>query len=137
MLASSATACGVEVVVSIACACGAVSGTPACSLGAAAVFSFVNDNHRVEVRAHSAPLPSLEQAFTDWLGQIDGASPPGARKPVYLVAAEGGGIRAAYWTGTVLSDLADAQPSFGSRLFAVSGISGGSRLVWMRGSLSP
>ncbi len=52
---------------------------------------------------------------------------PTARVPVYLVAAEGGGLRNAYWTALVLSTLAqDPTLQFAPRLFAVSGASGGS-----------
>jgi hypothetical protein len=45
---------------------------------------------------------------------------------VFVAAAEGGGIRAAYWTGTVLGGLAGGDSrDFAHHLFAVSGISGG------------
>jgi hypothetical protein len=50
-----------------------------------------------------------------------------------LVAAEGGGLRAAYWAAAVLSRLQDRIPaskqahgSFASHIFAISGVSGGS-----------
>lgn len=47
--------------------------------------------------------------------------------PIYLVAAEGGASRSAWWTGHVLSVLDDVtQGDFGRRTFAVSGVSGGS-----------
>jgi hypothetical protein len=47
-------------------------------------------------------------------------------RPVFLVVAEGGGIRAAFWTATVLGGLSGGDTQeFGTRLFAVSGISGG------------
>lgn len=46
--------------------------------------------------------------------------------PVFLVAAEGGGIRAAYWTAAVLGRLADTHAGFADHLFAISGVSGGS-----------
>jgi hypothetical protein len=45
--------------------------------------------------------------------------------PIYLVAASGGGLRAAYWTGAVLGDLQDQNPAFSEHLFVVSGVSGG------------
>ena len=46
--------------------------------------------------------------------------------PLYIVATEGGGIRAAYWTATVLGGIQDANPNFAPHLFAISGVSGGS-----------
>lgn len=44
---------------------------------------------------------------------------------VYFVSAEGGGIRAAYWTAIVLDRLR-YDPTFASRTFSYSGVSGGS-----------
>ncbi len=46
--------------------------------------------------------------------------------PVYLVAAGGGGIRAAYWTAGILTSLQDRDPHFARHTFAISGVSGGS-----------
>ncbi len=46
--------------------------------------------------------------------------------PVYLVAAAGGGIRAAYWTAGLLAFRQDNDPSFAHHAFALSGVSGGS-----------
>jgi hypothetical protein len=53
--------------------------------------------------------------------------------PLVLIAAEGGGIRAAYWTASVLTDLfggtrlADCPgQSARARVFAISSVSGGS-----------
>lgn len=130
--------------------------------------SFWNDNHLVCTVAEAAnpdpqasdpePPPAgkslplggpVARAFVAWQATLPKAQferPPGAPKPlrpVYLVATEGGGIRAAYWTALVLSFLQDqskenakdwqlahpgqeAPPDFASHLFAVSGVSGGS-----------
>ncbi|MBT2968379.1 MAG: hypothetical protein B6D72_08280 [gamma proteobacterium symbiont of Ctena orbiculata] len=50
--------------------------------------------------------------------------------PVFIVAAEGGGIRAAYWTAHVLATLQDRARAegldFARHLLAISGVSGGS-----------
>jgi len=65
---------------------------------------------------------------------VEGSTAP---VPLVIAAAEGGGIRAAYWTASVLSDLtatpssSPAQQSCStenalSHVFAISGISGGS-----------
>lgn len=45
---------------------------------------------------------------------------------VYIIAAEGGGIRAAYWTASVLSELEEECPGKTKQIFAISGVSGGS-----------
>jgi hypothetical protein len=76
----------------------------------------------------AAPMP-LDRAFESWLAQAGAcASPvPGGRPavPLLLVAAPGGGSRAAYWTADALDRLT-AQPCGYRSLFAVSGVSGGS-----------
>ena len=50
--------------------------------------------------------------------------------PVYLIATEGGGIRSAFWTATVLNNLElyqrEKKGVFFSNVFAISGVSGGS-----------
>ena len=46
--------------------------------------------------------------------------------PVYVVAASGGGIRAAYWTAGMLAFRQDLDHGFAERTFAISGVSGGS-----------
>ena len=84
----------------------------------------VPDNHALRQDATTLrPRPDVGSAFLRFL---DAAAPSGdAPTPVVLVAASGGGIAAAYWTATVLGDLADASPAFASRVFAMSGVSGG------------
>jgi hypothetical protein len=94
---------------------------------AALIFSLWNDNHAVRTFAAApAPRPTLKQRFGEWLGAMNAAYPERARHPLILVAAEGGGIRAAYWTATVLSELQDRNPQFAEHVFAISGVSGGS-----------
>ena len=68
--------------------------------------------------------PALAVAFRQWLDerQAQGLAPG----PLYLVAAEGGGIRAAYWTAQVLAALDTRQPGFAQRTLLLSGVSGGS-----------
>lgn len=59
--------------------------------------------------------------------QVSEALPaPDFPPPVVLVSASGGGIRSALWTATVLSELGALSPAFDSRVFAASGVSGGS-----------
>lgn len=93
----------------------------ACAL----VFSLWVDNHRVRelpgAAAHRA-MPAA-QAVDAWR-QAQGSAP--GPLPLVIVATAGGGIRAAYWTGTVLGALQDCAPAFRQRLMAISGVSGGS-----------
>ena len=96
----------------------------AASLAALRDRGTLPDNHGLR-RLPPGPLvrPDVEEAFLRFLG--DAGPPGGAPAPVVLVAAGGGGISAAYWTATVLGDLADASPRFAGRVFALSGVSGG------------
>ena len=60
----------------------------------------------------------------------DGTTPPAAagtgKYPVFIIAAEGGGIYAASAVSTLLAKLQDAVPQFSKHVFAISGVSGGS-----------
>jgi hypothetical protein len=94
-------------------------------LAAAVLFSFWNDNHAIRLapsangRQPAGPDASITASFDAWYRGIEGDN-------VFLVAAEGGGIRAAYWTALVLGEIDDQQPAFARHVFAISGISGGS-----------
>ena len=97
----------------------------------AAVFSIWNDNHDVRMldrSANASPAhPDLAAVFSSWVTHAPGEA--GKPIPVIVAAAEGGGIRAAYWTSLVLhhlADLPDAGVAFPERLFAISSVSGGS-----------
>lgn len=48
------------------------------------------------------------------------------RYPVFLVATEGGGLRAAYFTAATLAAIQERCPSFSTHTMALSGVSGGS-----------
>jgi hypothetical protein len=89
------------------------------------------DSYRLPAAAQSPPpppQPDLEGYFDQWAAAL--GPKPGAGVPVFIVAAEGGGIRAAYWTAIVLGELEDrgraAGLDFARHVFAVSGVSGGS-----------
>jgi Patatin-like phospholipase len=121
----------------------------------AMLCSLWNDNHRVRTvptepaRSTSNKRPPVQQAFIAWHDAVQKVYPLGASgssaapRPVFIVATEGGGIRAAYWTALVLAALQDLSldqrkswieahpgqpqpPDFASHLFAISGVSGGS-----------
>ncbi len=96
----------------------------------AAVFSVWNDNHAIRtLDARPVPLSSrmtVSAALQKWYQhQMKRPSPDGTY-PLFVVSAEGGGIRAAYWTASVLAKIQDAHPCFADQLFALSGVSGGS-----------
>ncbi|HYA14121.1 MAG TPA: hypothetical protein VEF33_07260 [Syntrophales bacterium] len=96
----------------------------------ATIFSICNDNHTVRT-IPTKPVPmenrmDIRHALKTWYQyQLRRASPTG-NYPLFIVAAEGGGIRAAYWTANVLSKITDSNPSFPDQLFALSSVSGGS-----------
>ncbi|MGH7983189.1 MAG: patatin-like phospholipase family protein [Candidatus Udaeobacter sp.] len=91
------------------------------------IASLFNDNHDVRVLAREPfSRPTLRQALLDWNSQITKKYPERPVHPLFIVATEGGGIRAAYWTATVLGTIQDADPSFANHVFAISGVSGGS-----------
>jgi hypothetical protein len=84
---------------------------------------------RLAVDAAAVERPDLEQAFDDWLERSDGceATIDGAIvRPLVLVAAEGGGIRAATWTVATLAELAADGRCAADSVFLSSGVSGGS-----------
>jgi Patatin-like phospholipase len=60
-----------------------------------------------------------------WLDRLGGTE-AGQKKYVVFVSAAGGGLRAGYWTASILARLYDCVPNFGQRVFAISGVSGGS-----------
>lgn len=98
------------------------------ALVCAAFFSRSNDNHVLRL----LPDPSLDRrppvraAFDAWAADRLAGWTSARPMPVFLVAAEGGGIRAAYWAAVVLGRLSDRQAGFERQLFAISGVSGGS-----------
>lgn len=100
----------------------------------AMVASYSNENYRVRELAVTAVPPAqtattaraadLAADFDHWLAlrKPDAAKP----YPVFIVAAEGGGVRAAYWVASVLTRLQSENPSFAQHVYAISGVSGGS-----------
>jgi hypothetical protein len=100
-----------------------------------------NDNHRVRLyptmHSDSTPQPRLVDAaapiassFVDYAKSW--SSGRAGTDPIYLVSAEGGGIRAAVWTLLVLSRLeVRSNGEFSRHMLLGSGVSGGSLgLAW-------
>ena len=91
----------------------------------AVLFSPLNDNHAVRTLPGPQPekWPDLRAMLREWLND---QPPQAAKYPLYLVNAEGGGIRAAWWTASVLGEIQGTLPQFDTQLFSMSGVSGGS-----------
>jgi hypothetical protein len=92
------------------------------------LISPFNDNHEVRHADGNIERPPLDIAFQRWNEAPEmradlGGDP--ATRPVIIVATEGGGIRAAYWTAVLLSEIQRQAPNFRDRVFAISGVSGG------------
>src|SRR4029077_643833 len=102
----------------------------------ALLTSFAADNHSIrivdkdggsiEAQRILAARPFLARAYDAWYAQAQGMQDNDGAIPMVVVATAGGGIRAAYWTGTELGELTDHHLKFRKQLFAISGVSGGS-----------
>lgn len=64
----------------------------------------------------------IAEKFRVWLAERK----TGPRYPVFIVAAQGGGIYAASSTGAFLATMQDHCPAFARHVFAISAVSGGS-----------
>ncbi len=101
-------------------------------LGIAAVWSAanLNDNHEIRTlptpERHFVDVTTLDEATIEWLHHRQPAQETRSPIPVVLVAAEGGGIRAAYFTAQVLAAIQTRCPAFAHHLLLISGVSGGS-----------
>ncbi|MCI4660804.1 MAG: hypothetical protein MRY63_03140 [Neomegalonema sp.] len=108
---------------------------PAVSVLILCAFGFsifdLNDNHHARliepVEIGEQPM-DIEEAFEQWYrGRADRIAFERAGKPypVYLVAAQGGGLYAAYQSAMFLARMQDECPNFTQHVFAMSGVSGG------------
>jgi hypothetical protein len=105
-------------------------GSPAATtlaLVLALLFGLVNDNHDVRLARALSPLERVAPAehYAAWRARHPVPAASTIREPVVLVAASGGGIRAAYWTASALAAM-ESVPGFADDLFAISAVSGGS-----------
>jgi hypothetical protein len=107
-----------------------------------AIGSFVpagDDYHSIRRSGDALrpPQTTVDAAFASWLRGFDGCRPARAAVPLVLVAAPGGGIRAAFWTTLAVERVSALDTSCGERsVFAASGVSGGA-LGLVVHSLSP
>jgi hypothetical protein len=97
-------------------------------LGALSLSRRVFSAHEIRtLTGQPATRPSLSNFTKQWLSsRLTVSHTKAAPYTVVLVAAAGGGIRAADWTATQLGWLQDQNPSFSRHLFAISSVSGGS-----------
>lgn len=82
-----------------------------------------------EAHAPHAGADDVKVAFGKWLdarARFNKNGPAGERYPVFVVAAEGGGIYAASAVAMFLARIGDDCPAFARHVFAISGVSGGS-----------
>jgi len=87
-------------------------------------FSMINNNHEVRTLGEfpyqtASSLPDIQDHYTHFLKQGP------AKDTIYLVATQGGGIRASYWTTLVLMEMINQNPNLYQKLYAISGSSGG------------
>ncbi len=97
-------------------------------VGALSGTGTIHQMNRGAASPHADVRPSLADTFGSWVGAQDGCNVPfGARqvRPMLMIAAEGGGIRAAYWTVRGLEELGRDTCASKSVLFS-TGASGGS-----------
>ena len=111
----------------------------------------LNDNHEVrKLKPNVEEQDSVSVALTRWVKQrpdrayyqtkkypyIDALNLSAERRdreieerrqyPIYVIAAQGGGIYAAHQTALALARIQDRCPAFAQHIFAISGVSGGS-----------
>lgn len=106
------------------------NGQPAATplvLALAVIFGLFNDNHWIRLDPEAPALLRMDARshYETWREVNPPPVSVQGRGPVILVAASGGGIRAAYWTASTLATL-ESVPGFREGLFAISGVSGGS-----------
>jgi len=100
----------------------------------AALWGGVHGLHDVRTvpdgRTSLPDRPDLSAAFDLWLGRDPArcsVTVDGQRiRPMVLVAASGGGIRAATWTAGIMAALGDQGTCAAGSVFLASGVSGGS-----------
>ena len=93
-----------------------------------------NENHNIQMLGSVADSTMISARkpdsvyFGEWIDnkKMKWNNDSAKQHTIFLVAAEGGGIRNCYWTYVVLQKLQNLQPSFYDHTFAATGASGGS-----------
>lgn len=95
-------------------------------LGLVLVVGTVIDHHAVHTVTGAGVLqdrrPDIRAALAAW---CDRQPPTAGDLPMVFVLADGGASRSAHWVLRVLHELQEREKSFPTRLFALSGTSGG------------
>ncbi len=78
-------------------------------------------DHRVVPVRSITPIASYQEAAETWLKAKEED-----KGPIYLIAAQGGGLYAGYHAAYDLAVRSDLDPLFDRRVFAISSVSGGS-----------
>lgn len=98
------------------------------------IFSFTNNNHELRSVENLKRISSAQNNdavyFGNWLENLKPNTSIDSTKKaepikIILVAAEGGGSRAAYWAAVVLCTYYEKNPGSFQHTFALSGASGG------------
>jgi hypothetical protein len=102
-------------------------------LGLVLLFSYTNDNHAIRryqgfSAPARAPIRTLEEQFTNWYQARLARGEARADSPykVLLISVEGGGVRSAYWSSSLLARFQALDSTFLDHVFAISSVSGGS-----------
>lgn len=100
-----------------------------------AVISTWNNNSSIRTLPMKTERVTLEKDFQQWArGLVDNRieKNKGTKDtssvlsvPIVFVAAEGGGIRALFWTALVLQKLETEFPGLHNNIYGISGVSGG------------
>ncbi|MCU0908508.1 MAG: hypothetical protein MUF73_13960 [Rhodobacteraceae bacterium] len=111
-------------------ACDTLAGCNMVQPLAGAPFDFTDDGTVVASnRAFRSDVasPSASLGFDLWnRRRLALEARDGTPRPIRVVAAQGGGLYAAYQTAWYLAYRADTEPGFARSIFAISGVSGGS-----------
>lgn len=99
-------------------------------LVAATLFSWLgwNDNHRIKYQS-GVESKTLDASFAEWFAarkDREHYADRGKPYPVYVIAAEGGGIYAGHHLASFLARMQQQCPGFAQHVFAISSVSGGS-----------
>lgn len=89
------------------------------------IFDNVEKTTSVSQGGKSGVAPAVA-GFGEWLGKLSERHKGDAEYPVFVIAAEGGGIYAASAISLLLAKLEERCPGFTDHIFAISGVSGGS-----------
>lgn len=95
------------------------------ALLAAALGSFGVRRVR-EIEGDTRPRLTVKEHADGWLAAREQEIRESKAYPVLFVTTDGGGIRSAYWTATLLGALADQDPHLLDHVYLLSGVSGGS-----------